>query len=544
MVNLKKLILKHTLVNARDYGKAKEGSVLGKVLAEYPKGKSEIPKIRKEIAKIVKKINSWSISKQKKELKKFGKIEKPEKEQRTGLPPLPSVKGKVITRFAPEPNGYLHLGHIKSAVLSFGYAKKYKGKSFLRFEDTNPKKEKKEYYDAIREDLEKFGLKFHKEVKMSDYMDKFYKFAEQLLKKGDLYVCTCPQETIGKMKYEKKSCDCREREVKDNLTLWKDMLNGRYKEGEIVIRLKTDMEAPNPAVRDPSLLRIVDTPHPLLGEKYKIYPMYNFACTVMDHLLKVSHVLRDKGFENDAQVQAILYARLGWTPPENIQFGRIKSIAGIPMKKRKILELFKRGELNGWDDLRIPNPRNLLKRGFQPQAIIKLMEEIGPSKNDITISWRNLENYNRQIIDKKSNRYFFVGEPVKIQLDRLVTKKVKAPIYPGKRTYRKLPITKTVFVDKLDFVANRGEEARLMHFCNVIIDKKAHVTGKPVKDIPKIHWVPSKNVPVTLVMPDGREIKGKGEQGLKKVKINETCQFERIGFCRKDKDGKFYFGHR
>jgi len=539
-----KVILKHALLNAKDFGQARESSVLGKVIAEKPELKKDMKALMKQIGEAVKKVNGMKPEERERELKKFGKIEKPEQAQREGLPPLPgAINGKVVTRFAPEPNGYMHLGHLKASLLSFLYAKMYKGKMFLRFEDTNPKKERKEYYEAIRADLKTFGIKYDKEVIESDHMELFYKKAEELIRSNILYVCTCPQETVAKLREMGRGCDCRDQDADNNLVLWKQMLESG-KEGESMVRMKTDAADPNPALRDPSMLRVVDAVHPLQGKKYRVYPLYDFACTIMDHELGVTHVLRDKGFENDAVIQGMLYNHFGWKQPINIQFGRMKSVAGIPMSKRKIRIMIDEGKLTGFDDLRIPTPRNLMKRGFRPEAIKRLIEEIGPSKNDITVQMDAFESYNRQIIDKDSNRYFFVAEPVEITLSKIPAKSIKAPLYPGKRRFRKIPVTKKVFIDKTDFVANRGKEARLMHMANFIIDKKAAYTGMPNKDIPKIHWVPAKNVKVRLMMPDGRVLNGVAEPDVKNVKPDQTVQFERIGFARCDSKGIYYFAHK
>jgi glutamyl-tRNA synthetase len=304
------------------------------------------------------------------------------------------------------------------------------------------------------------------------------------------------------------------------------------------------MQSSNPALRDPSMFRIIKSLHPLLGSKYRVYPLYNFASTVVDHEIKTTHILRDHGFENDAMIQEYLFKILDWKVPEIIQFGRIKTIADIPMKKRKIKELIEKGLLTDFEDIRIPTPRNLLKRGFRPEAIKRLIEEIGPSKNDISISSDVLETYNRQLIDKQANRYFFVGDPIEIVLSELPFKIVKAPIYPGKRTYRKIPTSKKILVDKIDFTQYREKEVRLMHFCNVVLDKSAKVTGKSLKDIPKIHWVPPKSVKISLIMPDGRIIEGFAEPEIKNVKTDDVVQFERMGFARYDGNNVFYFAHK
>ncbi|MBN2202805.1 MAG: glutamate--tRNA ligase [Candidatus Aenigmarchaeota archaeon] len=541
---MEELIRKHALINASEYnGKANTQAVLSKVLAEKPELKKEIAKVGKTVSQIVKEVNSWPLEKQQEELAKFGKIEKPKKEEREGLPELPNaVMGKVVTRFAPEPNGYLHLGHLKSAFLSYLYAKKYDGKAFLRFDDTNPVKEKKEYYDAIREDLKTFELKFEKKVLESDYMEKFYEYAKDLFEQGHFYVCTCPQEKIKESRAKAKACPCRKRSVEENLKLWESMLKDA-KQGSMIVRLKTDPAHRNPAMREPSMLRIIDAAHPLKGNKYRVYPMYNFACTVMDHELEVTHVMRDKGFENDAKVQEFIYKIFKWKIPENIQFGRLKTVAGIPMKKRKLIEMIKAGELSGFEDIRIPTPRNLIKKGFRPDTIKRLIEEIGPSKNDVNISFDKLEKYNRQLIDSISNRYFFVKEPVEIKLDKVLEKFVKAPLLPDKEDMRSIPVSDRIFVEKEDYDQNKGEEVRLMHLCNVILDKKAKVTGTELKDVPKLHWV-SDNVKIRIIMADGKEVKGLAEPEVDVVKPNQTVQFERVGFARCERKGLFYFAHK
>ncbi len=214
------------------------------------------------------------------------------------------------------------------------------------------------------------------------------------------------------------------------------------------------------------------------------------------------------------------------------------------MKKRKILSLIQLGELSGFDDIRIPNPRNLLKRGFNPKSIIRLMEEIGPSKTDIDISFNNLEAYNRQLIDPIANRYFLVSDPVEITLDKLPVRTVKAPLHPGKRKYRKIPVSKKIKIEKQDFIQYRGKEIRLMHFCNIVLDIKSKFKSKTLKNIPKIHWINNRSMAIDIVMPDGRIVKGMAEPEVKNVKPDQVVQFERIGFARCEKPGLFYFAHK
>ena len=294
---MKKIILKHTLLNAQDFdGKANPKAVLGKVLSEDPKLKKDIPKLMKDINETVEKINAMGIEKQKKELKKFGKIVRPEKKQREGLPELPNAKkGKVITRFPPYPSGALHIGNMKPLVISYEYAKMYKGKFVVRIDDTDPdsKKVKKENIDFIKKDLEVMKIKPNKFYLVSSRFDRMYKLAKELIKKEKAYVCTCPPVLSGKKKasVRKTVCECRNNSVEDNLNIY-EMMFGKLKQGDAVVRLKTDMNDPNPALRDPAVLRIKEGVNPTTGVEHRVYPVYNFSTAVGDHDDGVTHVLR------------------------------------------------------------------------------------------------------------------------------------------------------------------------------------------------------------------------------------------------------------
>lgn len=545
------IIKKHALLNAVEYGgKANAQAVLGKVLAEKPELKKDMATLGKEVAKIVKEINSWPLEKQKKELEKFGKIEKPVKEEREGLPPLPNAEmGKVMTRFPPFPSGALHLGNMKAVVISYEYAKMYKGKFVVRIEDTDPDpdKVKKENVDLIKRDLEAMEIKPDEFYFSSSQFPKQYKYAEQLIKGDKAYVCTCKAVvgTRDKMAAAKEECEHRGQTAEENLKLWKKMF--KLKEGEAVLRLKTDINDPNPALRDPVLFRIRDAINPITGKRHKVYPTYNFNAAVEDHDSGVTHILRGTEHATNTEIQKKIYEAMGWKNfPTTINFGFLY-MPGEKVHKRFIRDAIQQGKFSGWDDPRLGQYgliRALLRRGIKPQAIKNMIIEMGVNPQTVHFQWEKLYNENRKIIDSVSNRYFFVGEPVEITLDKLPARSVKAPLFPGKRKYRRIPVTKKIFVDKIDFTNYRGKEVRLMHFCNVILNNKAKVTGKALKDIPKIHWVSSKNVNIKLIMPDGKEIEGLAEPGVSKVKPDQTVQLERIGFARCDKKGLFYFSHK
>jgi glutamyl-tRNA synthetase len=546
------VIKKHALLNAVEYGgKANAQAVLGKVIAEKPELKNEMSIVGKTTATIVKEINMWTLEKQKKELEKFGKIEKPEKIEREGLPPLPNaVKGKVVTRLPPFPSGALHLGNMKAAVISYEYAKMYKGKFIVRIEDTDPdpEKVKKENVDLIKKDLEAMEIKPDRFYFCSSQFSKQYKYAEKLIKEGKAYVCTCKAivGTKEKMAAAKEACEHRSHSLKENLKLWKKMFKG-LKEGEAVLRLRTDANDPNPALRDPVLFRIRDGINPTTGKRHKVYPTYNFNCAVEDHDSGVTHILRGTEHATNTEIQRKIYEALGWENfPTTINFGFLY-MPGEKVHKRFIRDAIQQGKFDGWDDPRLGQYgliRALLRRGIKPQAIKNMIIEMGVNPQTVHFQWEKLYTENRKIIDPISNRYFFVGEPIEIALNKLPARSVKAPLFPGKRRYRKIPVTKKIFVDKIDFTNYRGKEVRLMHFCNVIIDKKAKVTGKALKDVPKIHWVSSKNIKIKVIMPDGNEVEGLAEPEISKVKHDQTVQFERIGFARLDKKNLFYFAHK
>jgi glutamyl-tRNA synthetase len=277
------LAFKHALVNAVEHnGKAEVQAVIKKVLAEKPELKDKIKEVIEEAKKAVEKVNSIPLEKQKKMLEEMGvKIEK-KKVEKFELPELQDVEfGKLVTAFPPEPSKYPHIGHAKAALLNFLYAKKYGGKFILRFEDTNPRMVKKEYYKAIIDGLKWLGIKWDKMDLSSSHMKDFYEAVEKLISEKKAYVCLCKLQTIRKNRFSKKECKHRLQDEKENLELWEKMKN-EFEEGKAVVRLKIDMKHVNTTMRDPSIMRIVDVPHPMTGKRYRVWPTYDFGAAMMD----------------------------------------------------------------------------------------------------------------------------------------------------------------------------------------------------------------------------------------------------------------------
>jgi len=550
----KELISKYCLQNAVFYaGKANPGAVLGKVLAERPELKEKIGEVRKEIAAAIARINKLSLDEQRAKLEELAPELLERKEKPQGLPELRgAVMGKVVTRFAPAPTGPLHLSHLlRAAFLSYLYAKRYRGRFILRFEDTDPKRVELRFYKWIQEDLERSGIKPDRVVVESDHMGVCYKHAEELLRSGKAYVCTCPAEAFRELKKKKQACICRDKSKEANLVDWKKMLKGGFGEGEAVVRLKTDMADPNPVLRDPPLLRIVEGKHPRVGKKYRVWPLYNFVCPIEDHLSSISHVFRAKEHEHNTAVQAKVYQAFGWEQPVTINFGMIY-FSGEKLHTRDIKEMIKAGKVSGWDDPKLPTVRALLRRGFQPEAFREMAITTGLTKTDIVVGWENLEGINRKIIDPLANRVMVVTEPVRISITGAPKKKIaELPVHPDfpERGKRRIPVDiKSIWISEEDRKALDGREFRLIGLGNVILEgDRAEWTGdRIVKGMQKIQWVSRPHLQVRILKPL-LEVRGLGEPGIGKFRTGSLVQMERVGFGRIDKIGKevtIVFAHK
>ena len=565
---LKEDIRKTALLNAiKHEGKAQTGSVIGKTLGEKPDLRSKIKEISTLVNKIVKEVNTLSFDEQKSIVEENWPEalvkEKVEKEKR--LPPLPNVDKyrQVVTRFSPNPDCVLHLGSARAIILCHEYVHMYKGKFVLRFEDTDPKIKRPllEFYDRIREDLAWLGCKPNEEHIQSDRIPIYYEYAENLLKAGNAYVCTCQPEIFREKALASKSCDCRSLPIEEHLARWHRMQQGGYSEGEAVLRVKTDLNHPNPAVRDWPAARVIDAkkyPHPRVGSKYHVWPLYNLACGIDDHLLGVTHIIRGKEHLTNQVRQEYMYKHLGWKYPEAIHYGRLK-ITGAYLSKSKIVQGIREGMFKDWDDPRLATFAALRRRGITPEAIKKMIIDIGPKTQDLVLSWENLYAYNRKILDPAANRYFFVQNPIELTVRKIPEEYMVRlnlhPEYPerGFREYTIKPEgnehAAAFWVSKKDIDTTKtGSMIRLMELFNVKIEKvssysaeasfvsNAYEEAKKGK-VPLIHWIPvGEDMPCQVVMPDAAMSEGIAEKTCKQLKQNTVIQFERFGFVRIDKN--------
>jgi len=367
---------------------------------------------------------------------------------------------KIHTRFPPEPNGYLHIGHTKSICLNFGLAEDYNGLCNLRFDDTNPTKEEIEYVESIKEDIKWLGFDWEdREYYASDYFDQLYEYAIQLIKKGKAYIDSLSAEEIkeyrGTPTEPGKESPYRNRAVEENLDIFERMKDGEFKDGEYVLRAKIDMSSPNMNMRDPIIYRIRHESHHRTGDKWCIYPMYDWAHGQSDSIEGITHSLCTLEFENHRPLYDWIVEALDIYPPQQIEFARL-NVSYTVMSKRKLLELVEEGYVNGWDDPRMPTISGLRRRGYTPESIRNFSEKSGIVKRNAVVDVALLEHSIREDLNKKVKRVLSVLNPLKVVIENYPDEKVEEleainnPEDSSMGT-RKLPFSKTIFIERDDF---------------------------------------------------------------------------------------------
>ncbi len=375
--------------------------------------------------------------------------------------------GKVHTRFPPEPNGYLHIGHAKAICLNFGLAEEYGGVCNLRFDDTNPETEDIKYIEAIKEDIRWLGFDWGDRIYYaSDYFEKLYEYAVQLIKMGKAYVCDLSPEEIkeyrGTPTKPGKESPYRNRSVEENLELFERMRRGEFKEGEKVLRAKIDMSSPNMNMRDPVIYRIKYTPHPRTGTKWCIYPTYDFAHCLSDSIEGITHSLCTLEFEDHRPLYDWFLDQLGVHHPKQIEFARL-NLSYTVLSKRLLSQLVEKGIVDGWDDPRMPTIAGLRRRGYTPESIRKFCEKIGVSKRNSMVDIALLEHCIREDLNKKAPRVMAVLRPLKVIIENYPEDKVEEleainnPEDPSMGT-RKVPFCREIYIEQDDFMEDPPKE--------------------------------------------------------------------------------------
>ena len=434
----------------------------------------------------------------------------------------------VSTRFPPEPNGYLHIGHAKSILLNYGLAQEYGGKFFLRFDDTNPTKEKTEYVESIVKDVEWLGAAYEGEVRFaSNYFDEMYEAAVKLIKKGKAFVCDLTADQIreyrGTLKEPGKNSPWRDRSVEENLRLFEEMKDGKCEDGARTLRAKIDMASPNINMRDPVIYRVARMTHHNTGDKWCIYPMYDFAHPIEDAIEGISHSICTLEFEDHRPLYDWVVRELEYEkPPRQIEFAKLY-LTNVVTGKRYIKKLVEQGIVDGWDDPRLVTIAALRRRGYTPEAIRRFMELVGVSKSNSSVDYAMLDYCVREDLKLKKSRMMAVLHPLKLVIDNYPEGQIEYLDVPNNLENeslgsRKVPFGRELYIEQDDFMENPpkkyfrlfpGNEVRLMsaYFVkctDVVKDAQGNVveihctydpetksgsgfTGRKVKGT--IHWV-------------------------------------------------------
>lgn len=511
--------------------------------------------------------------------------------------------GRVHTRFPPEPNGYLHLGHAKSICLNFGVANEFNGLCNLRLDDTNPVAERIEYANAIKKDVKWLGFNWDNRLyHASDYFDQLFELASQLIRSGKAFVCDLAFEEMKKLRgtlvTPGQNSPFRERSVEENLNLFTQMKNGEFLDGAKTLRAKIDMSSPNMNMRDPVIYRIIHKEHPKTGDKWKIYPSYDFAHGQSDSIEEITHSLCTLEFEHHRPLYDWFCENLNIHHPQQIEFARL-NLTYVVMSKRKMLRLVEEGHVNGWDDPRMPTVQGMRRRGFSPESIHDFCDRVGLAKRENIIEAELLEHCLRQDLNKRAPRRLGVLNPLKLTIENYPTnqnEEIDAVNNPEDESAgtRKVPFSGEIYIDRNDFMEEPpkkyfrlapGKEVRLKYayyvtckdfikddngevievICNYDPESKGGNTedGRRVKGT--IQWVDAKSAVPTKVRLYDRlfsvpnpEVTNEGEDFIKNInpdslKTLDTCltesnlsqietevpfQLERIGYFCKDRDSE------
>ena len=559
--NLRSILLVFALQNAVKHSSLpKPGTVIGMVMGKHPEFRSRAREVSALLDEVLSQVAALSPAEREQQLRALAPdvaedMSRPRVHVKE-LPGLEKADHGVVMRFAPNPSGPLHLGHARAAVLNDAYVKRYGGKYILRIEDTDPKRVDPEAYGMVIRDIEWLGITVHEVVYQSDRFDRYYRYGKELIERGGAYVCTCENEQFRQLKQKKTACPCRSLSVEENLSLFDKMLAGEFYEGEASVRVRTDLDHPDPAMRDFPAFRILHQPlHPRIDAV--VYPLMNFTVAVDDHLLGVTHVIRGKDHIANTRRQRYIFDYFGWDVPVYRHYGRM-GIEGVVLSTSQMRQGIASGEYEGWDDIRLGTLRALARRGISPEAVRQAVLDIGIGETDISFSWDNLYAQNRMIVDPVANRYFFVPHPVGAAIRDAPHHVARALLHPNEpeRGTRVLPFTGTVLLPRQE-LEKHPSLIRLKDLFNVKVsyDEQGYLftyAGDQLSEAreakaPIIQWLPADcALPCVLRTPEG-DVEGVCETGVMR-EAGSVLQFERVGFARIDDTSgdriTAYFTHR
>ena len=544
----------YALQNAVEYdGKANAKSVIGRILSARADLRPFGKQISQVVTSFVDEANTLASNKGLEALVEILTVEAPhlleqreKKEKKSGLPDLSNgEKGKVVLRFAPNPNGPLSVGHSRGLVINSTYRDMYEGELILRFDDTDTsiKPPLIEAYEQIQKETEWLtGKKPNRIVIASDRIETYYEYAKKMLESDFGYVCSCSSEVFKEYRISKSECPCRNQTTEANIDFWEKMLQGFYKPGDVVVRVKTDMTLKNPALRDWPALRLQDTetnPHPReqIGSKYVVWPLLDFQSAVEDHLQGVTHIIRGKDLMDSTRKQTLLYQHFGWTYPETLYWGRVKIHEWGGFSTSSIRKEIESGKYESWDDVRLPTLSGIKNRGISAEALRNFWLELGITQKDISVPLSSLFAHNTKCVDEQAPRLTFVRKPLSLSTAQTF-EPLRIPSHPkneklGLRTWQM--DGDTVYIESNDGVNN--DQLRLKEFADVRIqDRQIIIESRERLDKkrPIVHWLPhNSSHPGTLTYSKDDQlftIEGRIEQH--DLEPGTIVQLERIGYAK------------
>ncbi|MFD1569511.1 glutamate--tRNA ligase [Halorubrum laminariae] len=534
------------------------GAIMGPLMGENPEFRPHGDEIPGVVAPVVNRVAGMNEAERRDRLAelapdRLAELEADDEEDEHVLPDLPNAEdGEVVMRAAPNPNGPWHMGHARMPAVIGTYKRRYDGEFICRFDDTDPETKRPDLdaYDAILEDISYLGFEVDRVLKASDRLETYYDHARDLIDAGGAYTCSCSGEAFSELKNAGESCPHRGKDAETVHEEFSAMVNGEYDAGEMVLRVRTDIEHKNPALRDWVAFRMIDTPHPReVAADYRCWPMLDFQSGVDDHLTGVTHIIRGIDLQDSAKRQRFVYDYFDWEYPEVLHWGHVQvDEYDVKLSTSTIKELIETGELTGWDDPRAPTIRSVRRRGIRGEALVESMTELGMSTSDVDLAMSSVYANNRDIVDDEADRYFLVrdrADDPAVELDVVdgdapAPEAGHPPLHPDHpdRGDREVPAGRVV-VESSD-LPPEGERVWLKGYGCVryagdelaFLDADIDVVRDG--DVDVVHWAPAAESRETLLRTVEGDVRGYAEPAVADAAVDDVVQFERIGFARID----------
>jgi len=529
---------------------AQVGAIIGPLMGENPDFREYGDQVAGVVAPVVERVNGMDQAEKRERLaelapERLDDLEAEDEEDDQVLPDLPNAEeyDEIRMRMAPNPNGPWHLGSARMPAVIGTYKEIYDGWMLCRFDDTDPETKRPDLsaYDAILDSLDYLGFEADEVLRASDRLDIYYDHARELVELGGAYTCSCPQAEFSDMKNSGEACPHRDKAPETVREEFEAMVDGDYESGEMVLRIKTDIDHKNPALRDFVGFRMIDTPHPREeAAEYRCWPMLDFQSGIDDHLTGITHIIRGIDLQDSAKKQQFVYDYFGWEYPEVVHWGRVQvDEYDVPMSTSTIKELVDSGELSGWDDPRAPTLASLRRRGIEGQAVVDAMVELGTSSANVDLAMSAVYANNRDLIDDDTDRAFFVRDPVERPLSG-GPDAGSPPIHPDHedRGRREIPVDDAVALEPED-LPGESERVWLKGLgCFRDTGDGLEYTDDDIGAVREggvdvVHWAPADGPALRLRTIDG-DVTGVAEPGVREYDADSVLQFERVGFARLD----------